>query len=232
MDGYTYVDLFATKGPEYLMVIGMLLLTVPFWFLIRGKPGALARAASAAARSAAQWFRLPEGFLFHQGHAWARPASGDVVAVGMDEFARKLVGSMTGVKPPPIGAVLAQGEPGFEIKSGQVSIPMLSPVDGEVVEVNEDYASSPDKYEADPYAPDAWLIKVKPRKAGSGLKNLLSGEVARRWMDVVQERLMAAAGAGQLGTVYADGGLPVSGMARSINPEKWQEIAEEFLLVR
>src|SRR3972149_1564335 len=82
--GDNYVDLFETKGLEYILVIAFLVTLVVFWkFLNRPTPRRAGLAAGAEPRGVmTPWFQLPEGFYYHQGHSWAMPEHGDVVTVG------------------------------------------------------------------------------------------------------------------------------------------------------
>ena len=48
-------------------------------------------------------YQLPEGLHYHRGHTWARPLDKDTVVVGLDDFARRLVGSARAVQLPAIG---------------------------------------------------------------------------------------------------------------------------------
>ena len=80
-----------------------------------------------------------------------------------------------------------------------------------------------------PYG-DGWLLKVKSTKLPSNLKSLLSGSLARRWMDTVCESLGAEMAPMELGKVYLDGGHLVDGLARSLSPEAWDQVARRFFL--
>ncbi len=229
MEDIFFIDIFATKGVEYLLVIGMLLLFIPFWrFLNRpARAGGAAREARAAG-AVEDWFRLPDELFYHQGHAWARPEGGDLVKVGVDDFAQKLVGRVRAVRVPEPGASLTQGDTGWSLAVDSQSIDMLSPIDGEIVEVNADVLRKPEKIGEDPYG-DGWLMKVRVPKTSANLKNLLTGRVARSWMGQVQDGLRARMSDRALGVVYQDGGVPVDGMARNIDREKWVEIVRDFL---
>jgi hypothetical protein len=72
-------------------------------------------------------------------------------------------------------------------------------------------------------------LKVQAPKVSANLKNLLSGELARKWMEGVRESLLTRMNY-NLGAVSQDGGVPVDGIARSIDREHWDEIVKEFLL--
>ena len=107
---------------------------------------------------------------------------------------------------------------------------MLCPVRGEVVVVNEELLKSPQLVSDDPYG-QGWLMKVRVPRVQPALRNLLSGNLATAWVDdtmeVLQQRM---SGNESLGVVLQDGGLPVSGFARELSPEAWDEVVTEFLL--
>lgn len=227
MQGAGTVDLFATKGAEYLIVISYLVLLAAFWRFL-WSPGRGQAAAARAAVPLGRWFALPEGRYFHQGHAWVAPERDDVMRVGMDDFAQKLLGRPAGFVFPDVGARLAPGERGWQVQVDGHAIPMVSPVGGEVVEVNQELLASPGLVNADPYD-RGWLLKIRVPDPAAASRNLLSGKLARAWMDGITERLREMR-VGELGVVLPDGGFPVSGFARALSPEGWDRVAREFLL--
>ena len=106
---------------------------------------------------------------------------------------------------------------------------MLSPVDGKIIAINENLISSPESIGKDPYG-QSWLMKVQAPKISTNLKNLLSGGLARKWMEGVRENLLARMNY-NLGAVSQDGGVPVDGIARNLDQERWDEIVREYFLV-
>lgn len=228
MEGFTYVDLFATKGLEYLLVIGFLLMLIPFWRMLRAPAGAGLRRVREAVTSLSDWFSFPEGVYYHQGHSWALPQEGDLVKVGIDDFAQKLVGKPREVYIPTVGSKVEQGEVGWKLGVDSKTIEMLSPVSGEVVAINKRALEDPEVLIRDPYG-EGWLMMVKPRNIKANIKNLLSGRLASAWMEATLDRLRERM-RGELGLLYQDGGLPVSGLAKALSPEEWDKIAREFLL--
>jgi glycine cleavage system H protein len=230
MEGFTYIDIFATKGIEYLLVISALLLFIPFWKMVSRPATALTEATEGILPAIGGWFHLPEEKIYyHQGHSWAMPESDGLVKVGIDDFAQKLVGRIDAIRFPRVGSHLTQGETGWSFSAGGKSIDMLSPVDGKVVAINENLLSSPGSVSKDPYG-QSWLIKVQAPKISANLKNLLSGGLARKWMEGVRENLLARMDY-NLGAVSQDGGVPVDGIARSLDQERWDEIVREYFLV-
>jgi glycine cleavage system H protein len=230
MEGFTYVDIFATKGIEYLLVIGFLLVLVPFWRFLRVPARAGIDVVRRAMASVAQWFSIPEGLYYHQGHSWVIPQGAELVKVGVDDFAQRLVGSTNTISLPKVGSRIEQGDVGWKLGIDSKTIDMLSPVTGDVVAVNKDIVKNPLLINEDPYG-KGWLLMVKPDNQHATVKNLLTGKLATAWMentaDTLRERME-----GELGVVYQDGGLPVSGIAKALSPDAWDTMAGEFLLTQ
>jgi glycine cleavage system H protein len=227
MEGFSYVDIFATKGIEYLLVIGFLLLFILFWRFL-GRPAR--RVFEAAERFVPvinEWFSLPEEIYYHLGHSWAAHERKNLVKVGMDDFAQKLVGKINAVQVPGIGSTVHQGEKGWTLEVDSKTIEMLSPVDGKVVDINEKIVNSPESINKYPYV--SWLMKVESPRFSVNKKQLLSGALAKKWMEEVKENLLSRVNH-NLGLVYQDGGLIVDGMAKNLDRDNWDEIARDFLL--
>ena len=100
----------------------------------------------------------------------------------------------------------------------------------EVVAVNQEALKSTELIERDPYG-KGWLLKIRVSKMKPNLRNLLSGKLAVAWLENAVGSLRQRM-AGELGVVMQDGGLPVSGFAKVLSPEKWDEIAAEFFLTK
>jgi glycine cleavage system H lipoate-binding protein len=237
MEGALPLDLFATKGVEYLIVILFLSALTVTWRLFRPAPSpALRRQArteewKALLRSA----RAPASdVMFHPGHAWARLTNGDSLAVvGWDDFARRLIGPPEEIRLPEPGTRLSAGEPGWSIGTGGRAIPMLAPVDGEVEAVNEAVLRDPTLASRDPYG-EGWLMRVRVRSPEPVRRNLLGGNLARSWSELAERALHGIAVDAPdpaLGAVMADGGEPRAGLARTLAPERWEEVVNRLLLI-
>ena len=209
----------ATKLIEYLIAVAYLLLFIPFWRFVQGKPIPV-RALGFG------WFQVPGDVHLHAGHAWARPQGG-TVEVGLDDFAHKLVGELEQLRLPEIGAPVRQGQKAFTVVAGDQPLDVLSPIDGHVVAVNEAARAHPAGALHDPYGA-GWLMKVEPRWLTANLKNLLSGDAARRFLDTEAGKL-AQRLTPDLGVVLQDGGTPVHGIARALDEDHWDELVRRFL---
>jgi glycine cleavage system H lipoate-binding protein len=219
-------DPYMVKAVEYLVGIGSLLLFVVFWRFVNGEAAPVA--VPAWANQIAEWFKVPEGMLFHPGHAWAREESPGLLTIGLDDFAQQLVGPVAAVDLPAPGTRLHAGTKGWTLRSGDRGVDMLAPVTGTVVAVNTDVKDRAGLVNRDPYG-QGWLMKVQVPRASASFKDLVTGAAARRWIDKVAQELTATM-TPELGHVYQDGGVPVQGLARSIDDAHWDALARRFLL--
>jgi glycine cleavage system H lipoate-binding protein len=230
--------IYATKGFEYLLILGFLALFTLFYLYFTS--GRFEKAAVVISRSfdrLVDWFRVPENVLYHQGHTWAQPeeSAPSFVKVGMDDFALKMAGPMGLRNNPTVGTLIRQGERIWSLQDGEKSVDMLAPVSGLVIEVNiallaelENDTKKIGALDNDPYE-KGWILKIKPENFERDRKGLLSGVLARKWMEEVANQLRLKMSP-ELGAVMQDGGVPVAGMAKNINKEEWDLLLKEFFL--
>lgn len=231
--------MYATKGFEYLLILGFLASFTLFYLYFTSHRFETATAAvtSQLVDGLVDWFRVPDNVFFHQAHTWVRreESAPALVVVGMDDFAQKMAGPLELWDIPAPGTTIRQGDKGWSLHDGKKSVDMLMPMSGEVVAINKDVlaAMKNDTYKdselsRDPYE-KGWILKVKPYDFERERKGLLSGTLARKWMDEVVEHLRSKMNP-ELGGVMQDGGVPVAGMAKNINGEGWDLLLKEFFL--
>ncbi len=222
-------DLYATKGMEYLIVIAYLLVlagVVGFFALPRIARRFAGKALSESLPGlAAPW---PAAVAFHQGHSWVGEPEGDLVAVGMDDFAATAIGACDAIELPPVGSAVRQGGPAWTLSGGGRRLAMVSPVWGEVAAVNPAVLETPSLAADDPYGA-GWLLKVRAPDRRLWIRNLLAGDLAALWRRNTLDRLRRME-MGALGAVMADGGAPARGFARALDEESWSAVAREFFL--
>jgi glycine cleavage system H protein len=117
----------------------------------------------------------PEDLLYSKTHEWVHiqpDASGAKVAtVGITAFALEALTDLVYIELPEVGRKLSAGQPFGEVESVKAVSDLYSPVDGEVVEVNQEIADRLESLNQDPYD-QGWLIKVRVTDE-SGLSKLL-----------------------------------------------------------
>jgi glycine cleavage system H lipoate-binding protein len=217
---------FVGLGISFFPVIGIFVCILILWLAWRFltlKPIALDERISGSL--------VPSNVMFHPGHAWARVEENDfvIVTVGMDDFAVKLLGSADSIALPRLGSLVNQGSPGWLLNTNSRWIRMLSPVDGEVVAVNRALGESPGTAFEDPYG-NGWLFKVRSKNLTSNLQNMVPKRKVGEWFEDIRDNLASKRLAPASAPLYADGGEPVPGIAKAVDPERWDDLAGEFLL--
>lgn len=103
---------------------------------------------------------IPTALKYAKSHEWAKTEADGTVVVGITHHAQELLGDMVFVELPQIGRNLAQNEESAVVESVKSASDVYSPVSGEVIAVNTELQSAPEKINQDAYA--AWLFKLKP----------------------------------------------------------------------
>lgn len=113
--------------------------------------------------------QLPEDLVYTNDHEWAR-LDGDVVIVGISDYAQDALGDIVFVELPDVGDSFEAGDEFGTLESVKAVSELYLPIGGEIVEVNEKLDEAPELINQDPY--DGWIIKVKPNEPAE-LKKLL-----------------------------------------------------------
>jgi glycine cleavage system H protein len=98
----------------------------------------------------------PDDIKYHREHAWVR-VEGKRATIGISDFAQQQLGDIVYVDLPELDTEVDSDSELSEIESTKATSPVVSPVSGVVVEVNEDLADSPEIINEDPYG-NGWLI--------------------------------------------------------------------------
>ncbi len=101
----------------------------------------------------------PDDLRYHQEHDWAR-IEADTATVGITWYAQDALGEIVHFEPPEAGSTVAKDESYGEVESVKAVSDLISPLSGEVVEVNEKVVESPETINEDPYG-DGWLIRIR-----------------------------------------------------------------------
>jgi glycine cleavage system H protein len=103
---------------------------------------------------------IPNDLLYTQDHEYVKGSDGDVVAVGITDFAQGELGDIVYVELPKVGAKFGEHDVFGTIEAVKAVSELFAPVAGEVVEVNERLDKEPSLVNSDPYG-DGWMIKVR-----------------------------------------------------------------------
>jgi len=100
----------------------------------------------------------PDDIKYHREHAWVR-VEGKRATIGITDYAQQQMGDIVYVDLPESDTEIDADSELSEIESTKATSPVISPVSGTVVEVNEDLADSPEIINEDPYG-NGWLVTL------------------------------------------------------------------------
>jgi len=101
---------------------------------------------------------VPNDLSYTRSHEWAR-VEGNLVVIGITHYAQDQLGEVVYVELPEVGLGANAGEELGTLESVKAVAEFMSPVAGEVVEVNDRLAEEPNLVNEDPYG-DGWLVKI------------------------------------------------------------------------
>jgi glycine cleavage system H protein len=123
----------------------------------------------------------PDELLYHDQHDWARLDGDEHAVFGVTWYAQDSLGEVVFYDPPEVGAAIVKDSSYAEVESVKAVSDVIAPLSGEIVEVNEALADSPEKINEDPYG-EGWLVRVRltaPAEADS----LLGAEEYRKLLE-------------------------------------------------
>ncbi|HEY0007532.1 MAG TPA: glycine cleavage system protein GcvH [Tepidisphaeraceae bacterium] len=116
---------------------------------------------------------VPTDRKYLKSHEWHKP-DGDLIVIGITQFAADELTDITYVSLPKLGTVLVANERFGEVESVKATSDLFSGVSGEVVAVNEELNNNPAVVNSEPFE-GGWMIKVKPATTGE-LDHLLDAD--------------------------------------------------------
>lgn len=219
-----------------ILMLAMFAIFLTIDYLRKGKEAAeteeaLQEAASVAPRlvpTIVAGFDLPGNRRYHQGHTWALQESPTLVRVGVDDFGARLAGKIDEIVLPKRGQWIRQGQKFVTLMRDGQKTELVSPVEGEVTDLNEGLIAEAGLLNGDPYG-QGWFVSVLSPDLATSFRNLLNGSLARKWMAEAASRLQMRIPA-LAGAVAQDGGVAMHDLTVHLPTAKWAEITREFFL--
>jgi glycine cleavage system H protein len=106
----------------------------------------------------------PDDLRYHAEHDWAR-IDGDEATLGVTWFAQDALGELVHYEAPDVGSTVSKDASYGEVESVKAVSDLISPLSGEVLEVNQKVVDAPETVNEDPYG-DGWLIRIRMSSAG------------------------------------------------------------------
>jgi len=235
MDGFSYVNIFDTKGIEYIIIIAFLLLIIPFWSLLNRPLKIHAGIRNAFSSISASLMSVPQGVFFSNNHTWAHMLRSGNARIGIDNLLINLTGDVNVKMLRNPGSTVRKGEVISEIEREGKKLAIAAPVSGEITGINLALLNDPSMLQEDPYG-KGWICSIKPTDWLTDINGFHIAEGSNTWLrkelDRIRDFLAVTANKynPESQAVYMqDGGelaeYPLSAMPK----EAWDDFQEEFL---
>jgi len=127
-----------------------------------------------------QQYNMPDDLYYEENHFWVKD-EGDLLVMGMDDFAQSMAGEIVFVQLPEEGKAVQKGKKFAKIESGKWLGKVFGPVNGELAAVNGDLETNPGLINEDCYG-KGWMYKIRPQDKGE-LATLIKGPAAvEKWL--------------------------------------------------
>ncbi|MHB8361889.1 MAG: glycine cleavage system protein GcvH [Thermoplasmataceae archaeon] len=118
---------------------------------------------------------VPENLRYTKTHEWIKDENG-IVTVGITDFAQSQLTDIVYIDFPKIGKKLKKGDVLLTVESVKSAEDVISPVSGEVIEVNSNIEEKPENVNQKPY--ESWMAKIKSEEYSD---TLMSSEEYRKF---------------------------------------------------
>ena len=235
MENFSFNDIFATKGVEYLLIIAFLALLTPFWVLLSKQVRISKQIQNTLGIISANILRIPQGLFYNKNHTWTHLEKSGLANVGLDDLLQHLTGKVTFSNLKDPGETINKGDLLAEINHNNKLLKIFSPISGKIVKTNTKLNENPEMLNEDPYG-KGWVYKIKPSNWIAETNNCFLAEDATKWanneLEKVKDFLMVSmnkhSNEGSFVNLQ-DGGELRNNTLSDLPEGVWQDFQKEFL---
>lgn len=232
MESFTRVDIFDTKGIEYLFLIAYLVLLI-FIFRLWEYPLSRGRNIVYSVKNFhAEAGKILKGLIYHTNHTWTFRTPEGSVLTGINAFVANAVDQLEIVFIKSPGEKISRGEVFARIGQEPGVLKIRSAVTGTILQINEDIVRHPGRILEDIYN-TGWLIALKPESWKEEASTGLTGEESEKWINNELERVRSftqtALSGEQTQVFLQDGGTLATGFLSRFPENVWLQFDAEFM---
>ncbi|MFN8239711.1 MAG: glycine cleavage system protein H [Bacteroidales bacterium] len=235
MEGFTYHNIFETKGIEYLVILGFFAILIPFWLVLNRRVEITRQIRKGIGVLKAGLFKVPQGVFHFGNHTWAHLEKSGVARVGLDDLLVRITGDISVSWLKHEGDNVMKDDPVAEIKHEGKTLAITSPLSGTFTGRNMEISKDPAVVTVDPYN-EGWLLRIKPTAWIAETHDCHVAAEANSWLDSELERFrtflatsLAKVSPESSKIVLQDGGELVENTLSELPGEVWKDFESEFL---
>jgi len=229
MEGFNKVDIFDTKGIEYLFVIGYLLFLIIFWNVVNKHERITKQIKKVISTLSASILRIPQGLFYNRYHTWSHLEESGVARVGLDDFLQHITGEVKFTRLKNPGELIDKGDLLTQIDQDGKHLKVFSPISGRILNTNSTLNEVPYK--------KGWIYKIKPSDWMKETNSCFMGEEATIWSTEELDRFKDFLTGGPMRKyssepsmiLLQDGGEIRNNILSELPNEVWIDFQKEFL---
>jgi glycine cleavage system H protein len=235
MDGFSYNNIFETKGIEYLIIIAFLLMIIPFWIMINKEVPIKSQIRSAIGILTESILKIPSGVFFSKNHTWLHLEKSGVAEVGIDDFLLHVTGEVKFINLKAPGSFIGKGDLLAIIDHDGKFLQIYSPISGKITDTNRLLTENSSVVNEDPYE-KGWIYKINPAAWIEETDKYYLANEALAWMGTELKRFRDFLGGSMKKYIpdvsmvlLQDGGELRDRTLSELPDEIWQDFQKSFL---
>jgi len=236
MESFNRVDIFDTKGIEYLFVIGYLLFLIIFWNVANKHERMIIQIKKVISNLSAGILRIPQGLFYNRYHTWTHLEESGEARVGLDDFLQHITGEVKLSFLKNAGEMIRKGDLLTQIDKDGKQLKVFSPISGVILNSNLSLREDPAILNADPYG-KGWIYKIKPSDWKKETNAYFLAEEATAWSVNELERFKDFLTRGAMRkyssepsmVLLQDGGEIRDNVLSDLPDEVWMDFQKDFL---
>ena len=235
MDGFTYHNIFETKGIEYLAIIAFFAILIPFWIILNRQVRMTKQLQKRLGILTANMLKIPQGIFFSKNHMWTHLDSKGIAKVGVDDLLMHLTGEVKFSKLRKPGEIVQKEDLLAVINHKGKLLKIVSPISGEIISANPVLQENPEILNDDPYQ-KGWMYKIKPSRWIAETSTCYIAEEATGWSVKELERFKDFLATSverytpdPSNIILQDGGELIDHTLSELPDEVWQDFQHSFL---
>lgn len=176
-------------------------------------------------------FAIPGGVFISEGHCWASMEHDGTVKVGIDDFAKKLIGRIDDIEFPNLGMSIKKGQPLYSVRQGHRMIPFTSPISGHVTRINKSLKEDLGALDITPYEKN-WVCVIDAEDLDTEIQELKIGKAAvsfyQNEIDEYRESIKRIVNSRRNKSELRRGEELYLGELENLEDKDWDRVVEEF----
>ena len=235
MDGFSYNDIFATKGIEYLIIVVFMVLLIPFWMVLNRRVKTSGQVRKSPGILTGNLLQVPQGIFFSRYHTWTHLEKSGIAKVGLDDLLLHITGEVKFSHLKKSGDQIRKGDLVAQIEQKGKLLKVFAPISGEIMTTNPVLTESPDLLNEDAYI-KGWMYKIKPVSWVADTNSYFLAEDATSWsiqeLDRFKDFLSVSLGKYShepINVIMQDGGELRDQPLSELPNEVWEDFQQDFL---